>query len=577
MRLTSYRVDAAPQRNGDRNSLSGNLTAGLRSADAPPRTRGCEDARGRCPPAIARSADQHDDDGARPGVCGVGPASEGGLRGSHHLARQRDGPRWWRRRDAADAARLWERGRASRTGGSSSTVSPSSSPSPNGCTTFCTETQATAVRSATTSTPAYERVLATNIAEMVPLIDRRDIVVLHDPQAAGMVDAVRATGARVAWRCHIGRDTTNDQTDDGWAFLRPYIEPADAFVFSRREYAPDWVDQQRLVVIPPSIDPFSAKNRELDPRTVTRRPGDGRFGQRRDPDGPIHFERRDGCLWDRPSPCRRHRRRYAAALRRSARDPGQPVGPAQGHGRGPHGVRRRWQPTVPTTPTSCSPGRTSRRWPTTPRAPPCSPSAEHNGRTCPTEIRGRVHLASIPMDDVDENAIIINALQRHAYIVVQKSLVEGFGLTVTEAMWKARPVIASRVGGIQDQIVHERARSVGRTAGPRRLRRRHGAGCSRTTVSPTDWAPPATPRTGLLPRRPASHPIRRAPRRTQHLTTRLQPPFATRRCCRQCAPVEAGWALFDASTVSRRGPGNAASASVSPSSQQRPGPLRCHR
>ena len=60
------------------------------------------------------------------------------------------------------------------------------------------------------------------------------------------------------------------------------------------------------------------------------------------------------------------------------------------------------------------------------------------------------------MDDVDENAIIINALQRHAYLVVQKSLVEGFGLTVTEAMWKARPVIASRVGGIQDQIVDER-------------------------------------------------------------------------------------------------------------------------
>ena len=76
--------------------------------------------------------------------------------------------------------------------------------------------------------------------------------------------------------------------------------------------------------------------------------------------------------------------------------------------------------------------------------------------TVPEAIRGRVHLASIPMDDVDENAIIINALQRHAYLVVQKSLVEGFGLTVTEAMWKARPIIASRVGGIQDQIVDER-------------------------------------------------------------------------------------------------------------------------
>ena len=65
-------------------------------------------------------------------------------------------------------------------------------------------------------------------------------------------------------------------------------------------------------------------------------------------------------------------------------------------------------------------------------------------RTVPESIRDRVHLASIPMDDVDENAIIVNAVQRHAYLVVQKSLVEGFGLTVTEAMWKAKPVIASR-------------------------------------------------------------------------------------------------------------------------------------
>ena len=57
------------------------------------------------------------------------------------------------------------------------------------------------------------------------------------------------------------------------------------------------------------------------------------------------------------------------------------------------------------------------------------------------------------MDDVDENAHLVNALQRHASTVVQKSLVEGFGLTVTEPMWKARPVVASRVGGIEDQIV----------------------------------------------------------------------------------------------------------------------------
>jgi trehalose synthase len=71
----------------------------------------------------------------------------------------------------------------------------------------------------------------------------------------------------------------------------------------------------------------------------------------------------------------------------------------------------------------------------------------------PAEVQQRIHLCSLPMDDTDENAFLVNALQRHATVVVQKSLVEGFGLTVTEPMWKGRPVLASRVGGIQDQIV----------------------------------------------------------------------------------------------------------------------------
>ncbi len=67
--------------------------------------------------------------------------------------------------------------------------------------------------------------------------------------------------------------------------------------------------------------------------------------------------------------------------------------------------------------------------------------------------RARVHLASLPMIDTEENAAIVNAVQRHATIIVQKSLAEGFGLTVAEAMWKSRPVVASRIGGIQEQIV----------------------------------------------------------------------------------------------------------------------------
>jgi trehalose synthase len=71
----------------------------------------------------------------------------------------------------------------------------------------------------------------------------------------------------------------------------------------------------------------------------------------------------------------------------------------------------------------------------------------------PADARRRIHLATLPMDDLDENAVMVNALQRHARVVVQKSIAEGFGLTVTEAMWKSRPIVASSVGGIGEQIV----------------------------------------------------------------------------------------------------------------------------
>jgi len=67
-------------------------------------------------------------------------------------------------------------------------------------------------------------------------------------------------------------------------------------------------------------------------------------------------------------------------------------------------------------------------------------------------VRDTIRLVMLPMDDVELNALTVNAVQRHASVVVQKSLQEGFGLTVTEAMWKERPVVASAVGGIVDQV-----------------------------------------------------------------------------------------------------------------------------
>jgi trehalose synthase len=70
----------------------------------------------------------------------------------------------------------------------------------------------------------------------------------------------------------------------------------------------------------------------------------------------------------------------------------------------------------------------------------------------PPVARDAVRLVALPMDDVVANARMVNAIQRHARVVVQKSLQEGFGLTVTEAMWKSRPVVASAVGGIKGQV-----------------------------------------------------------------------------------------------------------------------------
>ena len=70
----------------------------------------------------------------------------------------------------------------------------------------------------------------------------------------------------------------------------------------------------------------------------------------------------------------------------------------------------------------------------------------------PVRHRNAVRLVALPMDDIEVNALMVNAVQRHATVVVQKSLEEGFGLTVAEAMWKSRPVVASAVGGIVEQM-----------------------------------------------------------------------------------------------------------------------------
>ena len=143
--------------------------------------------------------------------------------------------------------------------------------------------------------PAYEAALHTDADDLVAQVREGDVVVLHDPQTAGMVAPVRAAGAHVVWRCHVGKDETDERTDRAWAFLRPYVEQADAVVFSRQAYVPDWVRPDVVRLIPPSIDPYSAKNVDLTPEdaaAVLRRAG---LVDLPEPDdGSVAFTRRDG-------------------------------------------------------------------------------------------------------------------------------------------------------------------------------------------------------------------------------------------------------------------------------------------
>jgi trehalose synthase len=295
----------------------------------------------------------------------------------------------------------------------------------------------------------YATVLAGNAVELLDEIQPDDLVLLHDPQTAGLAPALASAGARVAWRCHIGVDWENEATDSAWNFLRPYLAAARMHVFSRREYVPAWIPERSVAIIPPSIDPFAPKNQPLDDAAV--RAILGRIGVLNIvPVGPEpEFSRGDGSTgrvthaaeitseglpapedplvvqvsrWDRLKDMPGVMHGFAAYA--AAGGPGYLllVGPAvAGVSDDPEGAAVFADCLL--------------QW-----------------RALPDAVRRRILLVTLPLEDADENAVMVNALQRHAAVIVQKSLAEGFGLTVAEGMWKARPVIGSAVGGIIDQI-----------------------------------------------------------------------------------------------------------------------------
>ena len=297
----------------------------------------------------------------------------------------------------------------------------------------------------------YRGALSAHGEELGTLVRRGDIVMLHDPQTAGLCAAVREAGAHVVWRCHVGVDEPNPHAREAWEFLRPEIEPAHALVFSMAQFVWEGLDPELVRIIPPSIEALSAKNQDIDADAVEAilvasglSSGPAR--------GVPEYTRRDG----EPARVGTRARTWEARPVR-AREPliaqvsrwdrlKDPAGVLEGFAR-----HTRRDPG----------GHLLLAGPDTeavaddPEGDEVLAEIRARREALPEEVRGRVHLAALPMDDVEENAAIVNAIQRRSTVVVQKSFAEGFGLTVAEAMWKGAAVIASRRGGIQEQIIDD--------------------------------------------------------------------------------------------------------------------------
>ena len=296
---------------------------------------------------------------------------------------------------------------------------------------------------------AYLAVSERNARDLVALLRPGDVVLLHDPQTAGLVEPLQRHGVRVVWRCHVGTDTPNDLVRRAWSFLLPHVLEADRLVFSRAAFIWEGLDRARVIVIPPSIDAFTPKNQPMPPgavESILRAAG----VHAEPPNGAASYTRLDGSAG-------RVGRRID--LNGSPPLPGSVPAVVQVSRwdslKDPAGVLRAFADGIaPSTDAHLVlAGPSTAAVADDPEGPAVLAQVASQASGIPDALRKRIHLFSLPMEDLQENAAIVNALQRRADVIVQKSLAEGFGLTVAEAMWKSRPVVASAVGGIQDQIV----------------------------------------------------------------------------------------------------------------------------
>jgi trehalose synthase len=247
---------------------------------------------------------------------------------------------------------------------------------------------------------AYEETNATNAERLRPLLKDADIVIIHDPQPAPLIGHVPDRKGKWFWRCHIDASRPYRPV---WKYVRQFVRQYDASLWHLASFAQPVGHTQYLM--PPSIDPLSEKNRDLDSAEV------------------LAVCREYGIDTTRPM-----------ILQVSRFDIFKdPIGVIQAY--------KLVNKYVPHLQLVLAGG---------------TADDDPEGAQVLAEVREAagddpdIYILNLPPDAHRE----INALQRAADIVLQKSLKEGFGLTVTEALWKGKPVIGGNVGGIRLQVVN---------------------------------------------------------------------------------------------------------------------------
>lgn len=310
----------------------------------------------------------------------------------------------------------------------------------------------------------YEQVNRQNAEEVLKFFKPGDIIVIHDPQPLGMIIfLMKKIPLMFIWRCHIGIDKHSVHTDAAWEFLKPYAEQFPLAIFSAPEYIPGFLSG-KSVIMHPSIDPLDHKNRDLpihkvigilcNANLVTEyhpvlMPPFTESVKRLQPDGSFQSPLlpSDMGLLFKPvilQVSRWDRLKGFLSLMKGFEELKEKMESYAGSDQ--RNIRRLQLTQL----VLAGPD-------------PAFIEDDPEGKEVLSElieyylsinpsIQPYISILKLPMSSRKNNELIVNALQRVATIVVQNSLKEGFGLTVTEAMWKIKPVIGTQACGIRHQI-----------------------------------------------------------------------------------------------------------------------------